>query len=122
MPSISIVTCTGHAVGSGLALALCHDYVVMQRGRNVLYMCEIQLGISLPDYGVELIKSKVEKSDSLRDILLGGMKVKADQAVAMGLVDMACDSAESAVDGGVRMGKELAKKKFNGDRGLCGNT
>nr|XP_043621672.1 enoyl-CoA delta isomerase 2, peroxisomal-like [Erigeron canadensis] len=113
MPTIAIVT--GHAVGTGLALAMCHDYVVMTRGRGVLYMCEIHMGISLPDFGVELIKSKVAKPDSLRDILLGAKKVKADQGVAMGLVDVAYDSTENAVEGGVRMGQELSKKKFDGE-------
>nr|XP_043621693.1 LOW QUALITY PROTEIN: fatty acid oxidation complex subunit alpha-like [Erigeron canadensis] len=113
MPTIAIVT--GHAVGSGLTLAMCHDYVFMTRGRGVLYLPEIQMGISLPSYGVELVKLKVAKPDSLRDILLGGVKVKADQAVAMGIVDMAYDNAESAVEGGVGMGKELEKKKLDGE-------
>nr|XP_043614570.1 enoyl-CoA delta isomerase 2, peroxisomal-like [Erigeron canadensis] len=72
------------------------------------------MGISLPRYGDELVKLKLEKPDSLRDVLLGGV-VKADQAVTMFRVNMAYDSAESAVEGGVGMGKELVKKKLDGE-------
>lgn len=41
--------------------------------------------------------------------------MKADEAVAMGLVDKAYDSRESAVEGGVSMGEELAKRKWDGE-------
>ncbi|MFS7931792.1 putative ClpP/crotonase-like domain superfamily [Helianthus anomalus] len=96
-------------------LALCHDYVYMRRDHGLLSMNEIHKGIMLPDYGVELIRSKVVKRESLRDVLLRGVKVKADEAVTMGLVDIAYEDRESAVEGGLRMGEELAKMKWNGE-------
>ncbi|KAK9056031.1 hypothetical protein SSX86_027118 [Deinandra increscens subsp. villosa] len=113
MPTISVVT--GHAVGGGLGLAICHDYVFMSRGHGVLWMNEVHTGMLIPDFGIELLRSKVMKAGSLRDILLRGVKVKADEAVTMGLVDVACDSRESAVEGGFRMGVELAKMKWDGE-------
>ncbi|KAI3800681.1 hypothetical protein L1987_28775 [Smallanthus sonchifolius] len=113
MPTIAVVT--GHAVGAGVGLAMCHDYVFMRRDRGVLYMNEIHTGIPVPDYAVELIRSKVGKPQWVRDVLLRGVKVKADVGMKMGLVDVACDDQESAVEGGVRMGVELGKMKWDGE-------
>ncbi|KAF5811298.1 putative enoyl-CoA hydratase/isomerase, ClpP/crotonase-like domain superfamily [Helianthus annuus] len=114
LPMPTIVVITGHAIGAGLGLALCHDYVYMRRDHGLLSMNEIHKGLMLPDYGVELIRAKVVKRESLRDVLLRGVKVKADEAVMMGLVDIAYEDRESAVEGGLRMGEELAKMKWNG--------
>ncbi|KAI3741492.1 hypothetical protein L1987_59166 [Smallanthus sonchifolius] len=78
-------------------------------------MNEVHTGILVRDYAVELIRSKVGKPQWLRDILLRGVKVKADEGVTMGLVDIACEDHESAVEGGMRMGVELAKMKWDGE-------
>ncbi|XP_071731337.1 enoyl-CoA delta isomerase 2, peroxisomal-like [Rutidosis leptorrhynchoides] len=113
MPTIAIVT--GHAAGGGMSFALCHDYVFMRRDRGILYMSEIDVGFPVPDFGLELIKSKVGDPNYRRDILLRGVKVKADEAVKMGIVDKAYDSRESAVEGGLRMGDELSKRQWDGE-------
>lgn len=113
MPTIAIIT--GHAITAGLVLAICHDYVFMKRDRCVLSMTDIDLGTSVPDYVAEVIRSKVVKAEWRRNILLRGVKVKADEAVLMGLVDVVYDSRESVVAGGLRMGEELANKKWDGE-------
>ncbi|KAJ0603167.1 hypothetical protein HanIR_Chr03g0147541 [Helianthus annuus] len=50
-----------------------------------------------------------------RDVLLRGVKVKADEAVVKGLVDSAYDSAEETVGGAVKLGEELVKRKWDGE-------
>ncbi|XP_071706502.1 enoyl-CoA delta isomerase 2, peroxisomal-like [Rutidosis leptorrhynchoides] len=87
----------------------------MRRDRGILCMSEIDVGVSLPDFAFEVFKSKVGGPNYRRDILLHGVKVKADEAVKMGLVDKAYDGRESVVDGAVRKGEELSKKKWDGE-------
>ncbi|XP_071704040.1 enoyl-CoA delta isomerase 2, peroxisomal-like [Rutidosis leptorrhynchoides] len=113
MPTIAVVT--GHAVGGGLVFALCHDYVFMRRDRGVLYMSEIDLGICMSDFGFEVFISKMGGPNYRRDILLHGVKVKADEAVKMGLAYKAYDSRESVVNGAVRKGEELSNRKWDGE-------
>ncbi|KAI3734555.1 hypothetical protein L6452_14026 [Arctium lappa] len=113
MPTIAAVT--GHAAAAGLLLAMSHDYVLMRRDRGVLYMSEIDMGMTLPDYFTALIRSKVAKPESRRDLLLRGVRVKAEEAVAKGLIDSAHDSGEKAVEAAVRLGEELTKRKWDGE-------
>lgn len=106
---------TGHAAAAGLLFALSHDYVLMRRDRGVLYMSEVDMGMTLPDYFSVMIRSKVAKPDTVRDVLLRGMKVKADEAVVKGLIDSAHDSAGKAVEAAVCLGEELSKRKWDGE-------
>ena len=55
-------------------------------------MSEIDIGMTIPDYFGALVRSKGGKSKVHRDVLLRGVKVKAEEAVGMGLVDSAHDS------------------------------
>ncbi|MFX6535635.1 enoyl-CoA hydratase-related protein, partial [Acinetobacter baumannii] len=54
MPTIAAVT--GHAAAAGLMLAMSHDYVVMTSSKAVMYMSELDIGMSLPDYFTALIR------------------------------------------------------------------
>jgi len=113
MPTIAAVT--GHAAAAGLMLALSHDYVLMRRDRGVMYMSELDIGMTLPDYFTALVRSKVASPAARRDVLLKAAKVKAEEGVAMGLVDSAHDSRDAAVEAAVRMGEELGKRKWDGE-------
>ncbi|KAL8241911.1 hypothetical protein R6Q59_012214 [Mikania micrantha] len=79
MPTIAAVT--GHAAAAGLLLAISHDYVLMRRDRGVLYMSELDMGMALPEYAMAAIRSKVAKPEVRREVLLRGVKFKADEAV-----------------------------------------
>lgn len=48
MPTVAAVT--GHAAAAGMVLALSHDHVFMRRDRGVMYMSEVDIGLTLPDY------------------------------------------------------------------------
>jgi|UniRef100_A0A2N9GSH1 enoyl-CoA hydratase/carnithine racemase len=113
MPTIAAVP--GHAAAAGFVLALGHDYFLMRRDRGVLYMSEVDLGLTFPDYFTALMRSKIGSVSARRDILLAGTKIKGDEAVRMGIVDSAYDSAESVVEAAVRLGERLAEKKWNGE-------
>ncbi|KAK1418850.1 hypothetical protein QVD17_27997 [Tagetes erecta] len=113
MPTIAVIT--GHAAAAGLMLAMSHDYVVMRRDRGVLYMSEVDIGMTLPGYFTALVRSKVAKPSVRRDVLLRGVKVKGDEAVVKGLVDAVFDDGEMTVNGGVRLGEELSKRKWDGE-------
>ncbi|KAI3756737.1 hypothetical protein L1987_56560 [Smallanthus sonchifolius] len=115
LPLPTIASVTGHAAAAGLLLAMSHDYVMMRRDRGVLYMSEVDMGMTLPDYFTAMIRSKVAKPDARRDVLLRGVKVKGDEAVVKGLIDSAHDSGEKVVEAAVRLGEELSKRKWDGE-------
>ncbi|KAB1219146.1 Carnitinyl-CoA dehydratase [Morella rubra] len=113
MPTIAAVS--GHAAAAGFLLALSHDYFLMRRDRGVLYMSEVDLGLTFPDYFTAMMRSKIGSPSARRDVLHRGMKIKGDEAVRMGIVDSAHDSEEGVVEAAVRLGEHLAQRKWNGE-------
>lgn len=61
-----------------------------------------------------LHRSKIASPAALRSVLLNGMKVKADDAVAMGLIDLAHDDGEKTVEAAVQLAEKLGKRKWDG--------
>ncbi|KAJ9567729.1 hypothetical protein OSB04_003696 [Centaurea solstitialis] len=51
-------------------------------------MSEIGMGMTLPEYFTAVVRSKVARLEVRRDLLLCGVKVKAEEAVVKGLVDI----------------------------------
>lgn len=113
MPTIAAVT--GHAAAAGMLLALSHDHVFMRRDRGVMYMSEVDIGLPLPDYFTVLFRSKVASPAARRNVLLNGMKLKAEDAVAMGIIDSAYDNAEKTVEAAVQLAEKLGKRKWDGE-------
>lgn len=113
MPTIAAVS--GHAAAAGLILVVAHDYLVMRSDRGVLYMPEVDLGITLPDYFAAAMRAKIGSTAALRDFLVRGVKVRAKEAVEMRLVHSAHDSVEGTVEAAMRLGEELAGKKWVGE-------
>lgn len=81
----------------------------------MLYMSEVDLGLPLPDYFSVAYRAKIGSVSARRDVLLRGAKLKGAEAVRMGIVDSAHDSAESAVEAAVRLGEQLAGRKWSGE-------
>ncbi|KAG2255990.1 hypothetical protein Bca52824_075284 [Brassica carinata] len=99
----------------GMMLALSHDYIFMRKDRGVLYMSEVDIGLSMPDYFAAMVRSKIGTSAARREVLLSGKKIRGE-AVALGIVDSAAhDSAEGVVEATVSLAEKLAAKKWNGD-------
>lgn len=115
LPMPTIVAINGHASAAGFLLAVSHDYVLMRSDRGVLYMPEVDLGLPLPGYFAAVIRSKIRSPAVMRDLVLGGAKLTAAEAVRMGIVDSAHDSAESTVEAAMRLGEQLARRKWVGE-------
>lgn len=78
-------------------------------------MPEVDLGLPLPGYFAAVIRSKIRSPAVMRDLVLGGAKLTAAEAVRMGIVDSAHDSAESTVEAAMRLGEQLARRKWVGE-------
>ncbi|KAK4388182.1 Enoyl-CoA delta isomerase 2, peroxisomal [Sesamum angolense] len=113
MPTIAAVN--GHAAAAGLILAMSHDYVMMTSSRGVMYMSELDIGMTLPDYFTALIRAKVGSAGARRELVLLAAKVGAARAVEMGIVDSAHSSVEEVVDAALRMAEELGKRRWRGE-------
>lgn len=114
LPIPTIAAVTGHAAAAGLLLAMSHDYITMRSDKGVLYMSELDIGMTLPDYFTALIRSKVGSASARRNLVLKTAKIRAEEAVRMGLVDSAHPTAEETVDAAVRLAEELGKKRWDG--------
>ncbi|CAE6196773.1 unnamed protein product [Arabidopsis arenosa] len=116
LPMPTIAALNGHAAAAGLMLALSHDYVFMRKDRGVLYMSEVDIGLSMPDYFSALVRAKIGTSAARRELLLSGKKIRGEEAVGLGIVDSAAyDSEEGVVEASVRLGEKLAAKKWSGE-------
>ncbi|XP_068664728.1 enoyl-CoA delta isomerase 3-like [Aristolochia californica] len=113
MPTIAAVT--GHAAAAGFMFALCHDYVFMRNDRGVLYMSELDIGLPYPDSFMAMMRAKIANRAARRDVVLRSAKIMAAEAVKMGIIDAAHDSAEATLAAAIRLAEELAKKKWDGE-------
>ncbi|KAL3506081.1 hypothetical protein ACH5RR_031463 [Cinchona calisaya] len=114
LPMPTIAAITGHAAAAGLMLAMSHDYITMRSDKGVLYMSELDIGMTLPDYFTALLRSKLGSTSARRGLLLRTLKVKGEEAVEMGIVDSVHGSGEEVVEAAVRLAEELGKKKWEG--------
>ena len=72
--------------------------------------------MTLPDYFLALVRSKIGGLSAQRDVLLRRMKVNGEKAMRIGIVDsVAHDSEESVVEAAVRLGDSLVERKWNGE-------
>ncbi|KDO44327.1 hypothetical protein CISIN_1g041046mg [Citrus sinensis] len=113
MPTVAAVN--GHAAAAGFTLALSHDYVIMRRDKGVLYMSEVDIGATLPDYFTALFRAKVGSATARRDVLLRAKKIKGEEALRMGLVQAAYDSEEQVAEASMRLAKQMAGRKWAGE-------
>ncbi|XP_010274429.1 PREDICTED: enoyl-CoA delta isomerase 2, peroxisomal-like [Nelumbo nucifera] len=116
MPTIAAVS--GHAAAAGFLFALSHDYVLMRKDRGFLYMSELDIGLTLPDYFMALLREKIQSPMARRDVVLQAAKVKAEEAVKMGIIDSAHDSAAETLEAALRMGEKLALAARKWDGGI----
>ncbi|KNA19298.1 hypothetical protein SOVF_062810 [Spinacia oleracea] len=112
LPMPTIAAINGHAAAAGFALALSHDYMLMRKDRGVLYMSEVDIGMTFPEYFNVLFREKVGWK-ARREIMMRGKKVRGDEGVKMGIVDEALESG--VFERGLKLAEELIKKKWNGE-------
>ncbi|CAA6673019.1 unnamed protein product [Spirodela intermedia] len=103
MPLPTIAAVNGHAAAAGFMLALSHDYIFMRKERGVLYMSELEQGLSFPGYFLSLMRAKFADASTLRDI-----------AVERKIIDAAVETPEATLEAAIRMGEQLAGRKLEG--------
>ncbi|MEU6275552.1 enoyl-CoA hydratase-related protein [Streptomyces populi] len=85
IPKPVVAAVTGYALGGGCELALCADYRIA--GENAkLGQPEILLGL-IPGAGGTQRLSRLIGPSKAKDLIFTGRMVKADEALALGLVD-----------------------------------
>ncbi len=85
LPKPTIAAISGFALGAGCEIALCCDFRIAAENA-VLGLPEITLGIIPGGGGTQRLPRLINPSRAARMIMLGEM-VKADEALAIGLVD-----------------------------------
>ncbi len=80
-----VAAITGYALGGGLELALCADFRVAGESAKV-GQPEIQLGVIPGAGGTQRLPRLIGPSRA-KDLIFSGRHVKADEALAIGLVD-----------------------------------
>ncbi|GAV62363.1 LOW QUALITY PROTEIN: hypothetical protein CFOL_v3_05887, partial [Cephalotus follicularis] len=81
-----------------------HNYLLMRNDRGVLYMSEVDIGLTLPHYFVALVAAKIGAS-TRQDVLLRGLKVKRREVVKMRIVDVAHYSPDMLQEASVHIGE-----------------
>jgi enoyl-CoA hydratase/carnithine racemase len=89
IPKVTIAAVTGYALGGGCELALCADLRYSARDAT-LGQPEILLGI-IPGAGGTQRLPRLVGPARAKDIIFSGRQVKAEEALAIGLVDKLCD-------------------------------
>ncbi|XP_071938061.1 enoyl-CoA delta isomerase 2, peroxisomal-like [Coffea arabica] len=114
LPMPTIAAITGHAAAAGLMLAVSHDYITMRSDKGVLYMSELDIGMTLPDYFNAIFRSKIGSPSARRALLLRASKVRAEEAAGMGIIDSVHSNGMETLEAAVRLGEDLSKKKWEG--------
>lgn len=88
----------GHTFAGAFALAMAHDYRVMNSQRGFMCMNEIAFGAHIPAAMSAVVRAKVGDPRVLRKIFLEGHRFAGPEALAAGLVDHLMPAAAAAGD------------------------
>lgn len=86
LPKPTVAAITGHAVAGGCILALCCDYRLIAKGRKVMGLNEIKLGVPVP-YLADCVLQSLVGIRSAREIMETGEFYKPEKLAQMGMVD-----------------------------------
>ncbi|MFJ9544045.1 enoyl-CoA hydratase/isomerase family protein [Streptomyces sp. NPDC101225] len=92
IPKPVVAAVTGYALGGGCELALCADYRIAAENAK-LGQPEILLGL-IPGAGGTQRLSRLVGPSKAKDLIFTGRMVKADEALALGLVDRVVPAEE----------------------------
>ncbi len=88
LPQVTICAVNGYALGGGMELALCCDFIFMNEKAKI-GLPEIKLGL-LPGGGGTQRLPRLVGPMRAKDILMSGRMIPADEAVALGIALEAC--------------------------------
>jgi len=86
LPKPTIAAITGHAIAGGCILALCCDYRFIARGRKLMGLNEIRLGVPVP-YLADCVLRHIVGVRYARDIMDTGEFYQPEESLQMGIVD-----------------------------------
>jgi enoyl-CoA hydratase len=92
MPKPTIAAVNGYALGGGTEMAISCDFIVAS-DRAVFGQPEVGLGI-IPGFGATLRLSKFVGIPMAKELIFSGRRIKADEALALGLVNHVYPAAE----------------------------
>lgn len=92
IPKPVVAAVTGYALGGGCELALCADFRIAADNAK-LGQPEILLGL-IPGAGGTQRLSRLVGPSKAKDLIFTGRQVRADEALALGLVDRVVPAAE----------------------------
>ena len=85
-PKPTVAAITGHAIAGGFILALCCDYRIIGKGRKLMGLNEIKLGVPVPYLADSVLQSLVGIRNS-REIVESGEFYHSEESLQMGMVD-----------------------------------
>ncbi|MFQ6088662.1 MAG: enoyl-CoA hydratase/isomerase family protein [Candidatus Methanofastidiosia archaeon] len=86
LPKPTIAAITGHAIAGGCILAICCDYRFIAKGRKLMGLNEIKLGVPVP-YLADCILRQIVGTRNAREILGTGEFYQPEELLQMGMVD-----------------------------------
>jgi enoyl-CoA hydratase/carnithine racemase len=104
-PKPTVAAITGHAIAGGCILALCCDYRFIAKGRKLIGLNEVKLGVPVP-YPADRILRDLVGMRPARKIMEAGEFYGPEQALELGLVDRVLP-LERVIEEAVEMADEL---------------
>lgn len=86
LPKPTVAAITGHAVAGGCILALCCDYRFIAKGRKLMGLNEVKLGVPVP-YLADRILHSLAGTGNARKMMESGELYSPEAALNMGVVD-----------------------------------
>jgi enoyl-CoA hydratase len=92
-PTPVVLAVSGHALAMGALLCLSADYRIGLRGAYKIGLNEVAIGMTLPWFGIELARNRLEETRINAAVGLAQIYTP-DEAVAIGYLDEAVDDGE----------------------------
>jgi enoyl-CoA hydratase len=96
IPKPTIAAVNGYALGGGTEIALACDFIVASE-KAVFGLPEVSLGL-IPGFGGTIRLAKSVGLPRARELIYSGRKIKADEALSMGMVNHVYPSSQFMAD------------------------
>ncbi len=86
LPKPTVAAITGHAIAGGCILALCCDYRFIAKGKKLMGLNEVKLGVPVP-YLPDRVLHALTGVRKAREMMESGKFYPSNEALEMGIVD-----------------------------------